>query len=206
MTTNHLIDGSALFAQLAHDAIGQVRKGNGKPYWTHTQAVAAIVAKVTDDAELIAAANLHDVREDVEPEEVLIPRDICESFGLDPDKRFIYGIGAIEALFGTRVASLVVELSNIYTKDAYPAFNRDARHALERERLAKVSDDAKFIKLADLLHNSQDIQSLGAFGRKWLGEKKELLPKIKVEGDTRNEAMFALCQESVDKNLKLFGK
>ncbi len=55
---------AAIFAAAAH--CGTTRKGNQIPYLTHPVETAAIVAEMTDDQELIAAAVLHDVVEDTE--------------------------------------------------------------------------------------------------------------------------------------------
>ena len=57
-----------LFEEAAHLAVdahaGSVRKGDGSPYVFHPFEVAAIVAGVSRDEEVIAAALLHDVVED----------------------------------------------------------------------------------------------------------------------------------------------
>jgi len=61
----------------AHQRIGQQRKYNNQPYDVHLHAVAKLVASVTDDPEMIAAAWLHDTVEDT-PATL---DDIAESFG-----------------------------------------------------------------------------------------------------------------------------
>lgn len=198
--TQTLTERAKLFAQHAHDSIGQKRKGDGSPYWTHTQAVADFVSQLTGDEEIIAAAHLHDVEEDVAPAQMYISVENCEAYGLDPNKRvWLYNRDAIKEAFGGRVAALVTDLTNVYTKEAYPRDNRASRHAMERTRLATVSDDAKFIKLADLLHNSSDLQTLDkGFARVWLREKIELLPLLEVHGDMRNRILLEMCQVIVE--------
>ena len=62
---------AAALASVAH--AGQFRRGGVVPYFSHPEAVAAIVARfLPDDADAIAAAYLHDVVEDcgVAPEEI----------------------------------------------------------------------------------------------------------------------------------------
>ena len=59
-----LIERARTFATAAHRDVGQLRKYSGQPYEEHLRRVAAIVAGVTTDAEVIAAAWLHDVVED----------------------------------------------------------------------------------------------------------------------------------------------
>lgn len=67
----HMIQKAAEFAGRAH--AGMMRKGSKIPYIYHPMEVALIVAQMTDDPEVIAAAYLHDVLEDtsVTPEELL---------------------------------------------------------------------------------------------------------------------------------------
>lgn len=70
-----LFERAAIFATAAHQ--GTTRKGKRIPYLVHPMETAAIVAEMTDDQELIAAAVLHDVVEDTE---VTLP-ELQEYFG-----------------------------------------------------------------------------------------------------------------------------
>jgi len=147
-------------AELAHESIGKKRKYSGKPYYFHPLAVAGLVSRHTEDEEILAAACLHDVLEDVKP----LNPEFDESF--------------IEKEFGSEVLSLVLELTNEYEKSKYPSLNRKERKRLEHDRLSKVSDGAKLIKRADLHHNSTEMPSDDGFTKLWLKEKKELEEKI----------------------------
>ena len=119
------------FAREAH--AGQVRRGTNVPYHTHTEAVAALVAKQTSDSYMIVAALLHDTLEDT-------------------DIRF----GDIASLFNTEIAMLVQELTNEYEHSTYPDLIKDERKNLELERLKRVSYKAKLIKKCDITHNLSD--------------------------------------------------
>ena len=57
-----ILDKAIIFAVQAHN--GMLRKGTVTPYILHPLEAAAIVATMTDDEEVIAAAVLHDVLED----------------------------------------------------------------------------------------------------------------------------------------------
>ncbi len=57
-----MIKEAAEFARNAHE--GSFRKGSRIPYFYHPMEVAVIVAQMTSDEEIIAAAYLHDVIED----------------------------------------------------------------------------------------------------------------------------------------------
>jgi len=152
-----LITRAAEFARRAHEAIGQRRKYSGRPYLVHPQAVAEMVAAVTDDAPTIAAAWLHDVVEDT-------PVTIEE----------------IAAEFGNEVAGLVADLTNVsQSSDG----NRAQRKALDREHTAAADPRAKTVKLADLLHNVEDIVRHDPdFARVYVREK-ELTLQVLTEGD-----------------------
>jgi (p)ppGpp synthase/HD superfamily hydrolase len=145
----------------AHDSIKQVRKYTGKPYWTHTERVAEIVSQYTSDEDVIIAALAHDLKEDVTP--------------LAPE----YNDDWILNRFGARVLSLVDELTDQYTKERYPTLVRADRKELERFRLKLTSPQAKLIKLADLLDNTEDIaKNDEGFAKTYLTEKLLLLPLL----------------------------
>jgi guanosine-3',5'-bis(diphosphate) 3'-pyrophosphohydrolase len=149
------------FAFRAHDSIGQVRKYSGRPYIEHPERVAAIVSEVTNDSEIIAAAWLHDVLEDVAP------------------ARPEFNGEVILQIFGPVVHGYVVDLTDQFVKEAYPNLNRKQRKGLERERIGKIHVNSKTVKLADLLDNSSDITENDAdFARVYLREKGEMLPYL----------------------------
>lgn len=151
----NLFERARLFAIAAHSSIGQVRKFNGEPYHTHVLRVAELVGTRTDDQEVLAAACLHDVLEDVEPHNPEFSREkIIEEFG-------------------SGVLELVLELTDVYTKENFPNLNRKSRKELESQRLSKISERAKLIKRADLHDNNSSIMGT-SFEKTWLEEKKVL--------------------------------
>lgn len=143
------------FAIDAHTSIGQVSKFDGSPYHTHVLRVAVLVETRTQDQEVLAAACLHDVLEDVEPN--------------NPD----FSRERILREFGQRVLDLVIELTDVYTKENHPDKNRKTRKELEAKRLAGISEEAKLIKRADLHDNNQSIMGT-SFEKVWLQEKARL--------------------------------
>lgn len=140
------------FAIEAHESIGQIRKYTGEPYHVHVVAVAELVLEKTQDEEVVAAAYLHDVLEDVAP---TMPQ---------------YGEDVIRKEFGDRVISMVLELTDVFTKENYPDLNRKKRKAMEADRLSKISEEAKLIKRADLFDNNKSITGT-SFEKVWLQEK-----------------------------------
>ena len=154
-----LVARARAFAIREHRRIDHRRKYSKQPYDVHLKAVAELVAEVTDDPEMIAAAWLHDVVEDTP----ITLDDVAREFG-----------GA--------VARLVDELTDVSRPGDG---NRAARKAIDRAHLAAASPRAKTIKLADLAHNARDICRHNAgFGRVYLAEMEALLAVL-GEGDER---------------------
>ncbi len=123
------------FAEQAHR--GQTRSG-GHAYICHPVAVMLLVRDITDDAIVLSAALGHDLLED------------CAVTAQD-----------LRSRFGDEVTDLVVELTNTYSDH----LEFQAKLAATREHAAKMSEDAKLIKLADRLHNLQTMASFSP-GRK----------------------------------------
>lgn len=152
-----LVERAELFAIAAHSAVGQTRKYTGEPYWHHPRAVAGIVASVTDDPEMIAAAWLHDVVEDTQVEHV-----------------------TIWTLFGARVGDLVIHLTDISKPEDG---NRAMRKEVDRAHISIGPPEAKTIKLADLIDNTSSIVARDpGFAKVYLAEKAKLLEVLR-DGD-----------------------
>ena len=154
---NSLIESARTFATSAHQRIGQLRKYNNQPYDVHLHAVAKLVASVTDDPEMIAAAWLHDTVEDTSA----TLDDIAENFG-------------------TAVAELVEFLTDV----SMPSDgNRAVRKSIDCDHSAQASARAKTVKLADLIDNCKDIAAHDErFARVYLVEMGALL-NVLGDGD-----------------------
>ena len=153
-----LVEKAKQFATTAHKRINHLRKYNNQPYTVHLSSVAGIVASVTDDEEMIAAALLHDVVEDT-------PATLYD----------------VEKEFGNAVAELVENLTAISKPGDG---NRQVRKLIDRQHIAVASQRAKTIKLADLIDNANDISRHDEkFAELYLQEMNELL-EVLDEGDT----------------------
>lgn len=156
---HELIERARKYAIEAHRRIDHVRRYSGQPYDVHLAAVAHLVGEVTDDAEMIAAAWLHDVVEDT-------PATLDD----------------VERAFGADVARLVGELTDVSRPGDG---NRALRKAIDRAHLAGASPRAKTVKLADLIDNCEDIcRHDPGFGRVFVGEMAALLDVLGA-GDAR---------------------
>lgn len=126
-----LLDRAIVFAVHAHQ--GDRRKGKGFPYIVHPMEAVEIVATMTDDQELLAAAVLHDVIEDT---------------GTTADD--------LRREFGERVAMLVVSESDIVTEGSR-ADSWHLRKQVAMERLSRASRETKIVALGDKLSNMRAI-------------------------------------------------
>lgn len=146
-----LLEIVAGFAAYKHR--NQKRKYTGEPYVTHCQEVAKLVASVTDDQNVIAAAYLHDTLEDTNAT-----------------------YEEISFLFGKDVADLVQEVTDISKPTDG---NRALRKEMDRQHIAKASRNGQLIKLADLISNTFSIVERDPeFAKIYLAEKRELLEVI----------------------------
>ena len=123
-----VIEAAIRFAAQAHR--GDTRKGSGLPYIIHPVEVMMLTARMTDDAEVIAAAALHDVVEDTP-----------------------YTIGDIEKNFGKRIASIVHAESEDKREGQPKADTWKIRKQENLEREANAPREAKIVMLADKISN-----------------------------------------------------
>ncbi len=161
--------------ELARKAHAGVRRKSGEPYILHPLAVARIV---TEEIGLgstgAAAALLHDVIEDTD-----------------------YTYEDLEAIFGTKVASIVdglTKLSGVFDK------NQSAQAENFRKLLLTMVEDVRviIIKLADRLHNMRTLGSMPEHKR------------LKIAGETlfmyaplaHRLGLYALKTELEDLSLK----
>ena len=127
-----LLDRAIVFAVRAH--AGTERRGKGYPYIIHPMEAVEIVATMTFDQELLAAAALHDTVEDT---------DVT--------------VEQIRAEFGDRVAELVASESDTFEDGVSEEDSWHARKQAAIDRLAKASHDAKIVALGDKLSNMRAI-------------------------------------------------
>ncbi len=154
---SELVKQAREFATVAHQRINHRRKYTKQPYEVHLKSVAQIVASVTDDEEMIAAAWLHDTVEDTAATHY-----------------------DIEQQFGKGVHDMVYALTDISKQGDG---NRATRKGIDRAHLARASVRAKSVKLADLIDNLRDICKHDAkFAKVYLQEMSALL-EVLGEGD-----------------------
>ena len=127
-----LLDRAIIFAVKAH--AGTERRGKGYPYIVHPLEAVEIVATMTPDQELLAAAALHDTVEDT---------DVT--------------VEQIRAEFGDRIATLVADESEERPNGLSDEESWHDRKRAAINHLANASHDAKIVALGDKLSNMRAI-------------------------------------------------
>lgn len=165
------------FADQAHGE--QQRKFEEGRYIVHPTRVMEICNRYTQDVTILAAALLHDVLEDTDTDAAAIHQFL---------------LGLLAPAEAARTLQLVEELTDRYTKAAYPRLNRRERKAKETGRLAACSADAQTIKYADILDNCITIITLtNDFAPRYLEECRQLLQAMhKGDKELRQTAIDAV--------------
>lgn len=127
-----LVDKAIVFATQAHH--GTERRGKGFPYIIHPLEAMAIVATMTSDPDLLAAAVLHDTIEDTDTTYDDISRE-----------------------FGIRVADLVASETDMrQTADGHE-LTWQQRKLRDMNNLKSSTRDVKIVALGDKLSNMRAI-------------------------------------------------
>ena len=140
---NALVKKATEYAAEQH--LGQTRKDEANtPYINHPIALANLLTNYAGitDTDVIVAALLHDTVEDTSTT-----------------------VEDIEELFGTKIRDIVIEVTD---DKSLPS---PERKRLQIEHAAKISYEAKLVKLADKICNLQDI--LASPPRKWSLQRKQ---------------------------------
>lgn len=126
------LENAIVFATSAH--AGMKRKGKTRPYILHPLEAMTIVATITDDEDVLAAAVLHDTIEDTDTTYADIVRE-----------------------FGSRVADLVAAESEDKREDRPSSETWEIRKRETINELEKAGRDVQLICLGDKLSNLREI-------------------------------------------------
>lgn len=123
-----LVDRAIQYATEAHQ--GAERRGKGFPYIIHPLEAMSIVATITTDPELLAAAVLHDVVEDT-----------------------YHTVEDIRADFGDRIARLVDAESDVVFENMSEEESWHMRKQIGIDHLKAADTDVKIVAMGDKLSN-----------------------------------------------------
>ena len=161
-----LLDRAIGFAVRAH--AGTERRGKGFPYIVHPMEAMVIVATMTPDQDLLAAAVLHDTIEDT---------DVT--------------VEQIRAEFGERIASLVALETDIVVQGVSRTDSWHTRKQNFINRIANASRDAKIVALGDKLSNMR------AIARDYAMQGDALWSLFRVKDPKEHEWRFRALAEAL---------
>lgn len=166
------------FAARAHGE--QRRKYVDEIYINHPVRVMELCQLYNKVIPISAAALLHDVLEDT---------DVT----VDQLQEFLSSTMAFTDARHTMM--LVKDLTDVFTHEAFPEWNRRIRKSKEMDRHATTHPDAQTIKYADIIDNTESIAGAGdEFAPKFLNECKASLKKMR----SGNRELYKKAEEAVD--------
>lgn len=148
---------------------GHLIKRSGEPYFNHLAAVAKMAQSVTNMGYEIGLC--HDLLEDTSTTE----NELLEA---------LTGFGYTNLEAGD-ITTCVVELTDVFTSNAYPNLSKTERKAKEARRLICISPAAQTVKYCDIIDN---IRWVLQYDKKHALEyllKKQLLLSAMTDGDKR---------------------
>ena len=172
------------FVKEAHK--DQLRKYTEEPYATHLQSVADKVAPYVNKYPLIwEIAICHDLYEDTEIKYRDLYPNLVEFGYLDSET--------------TTICHGVNDLTDHYTSERYPKWNRSRRKEFETIRLSEIPPRSQTVKYADLIDNTSSIVDYDPkFAVTYLQEKEMYLKvMIKGEWDLFMQAVYVLFNSKI---------
>lgn len=147
----------------------QLRKWTGEDYYVHPVATANKAAEAGYDNLLVEAMLCHDLVEDT-----------LVTYKILVDKLTYIGYNEVQV---ETIVELVRELTDVYSKEDYPFWNRARRRAAERIRLKNISKRGQTGKYLDNLDNSETIFERDVkFAKTYVAEMEENLKEMN-QGD-----------------------
>jgi len=163
----------------------QARKYDGKPYWFHLYNVAS-KAYMNDISYGVEIGLCHDLFEDTECNyQSLLEFLLGNKYEFD------------EAVF---ICERVRDLTDRFTKEDYPDYNRAYRKKMEAVRLGDVHEVSQSVKFCDLIDNLESpCLHDKKFARVYLAEKEIMLDNM-YDGNTRlrHECINLLNKEKIN--------
>lgn len=157
----------------------QIRKYTGEAYFNHLLSVANMAEK-TGVSYGWEIGLCHDLLEDTNCDKQTLLYALIE-FGYNP----------IVANF---IVKHVVDLSDVFTSEAFPYLNRGIRKQCEALRLYTIDRVSQIIKCCDLIDNTSSIvEHDPGFAVKYIAEKREILKGFKlIDGDIKSRVWNCL--------------
>ncbi len=178
----HILNQIRDFADAAHGS--QMRKYTPERYIVHPVRVMETCRNFGGSFEVLAAALLHDVLEDTP---------------VTASKLKDFLLTVTHEASAQTITDLVVDLSDVFVKSAYPTLNRRARKNRELERFVKAQPDAHTVKYADIWDNSLEMVEMDRqFAPRYLSESLAILRTA----DKGNAKLREIVMKAVEGSLR----
>jgi (p)ppGpp synthase/HD superfamily hydrolase len=172
-----------LFEFIKEKHRGQKRKYSDEPYYTHLLRVAEMVSQYSCTFNEVEIALCHDVIEDTDCTLPLLAQKLKE-IGYNDTQYLLKG---------------VKDLTDVYTKKAFPQLNRKERKLLESKRLKSIAPYAQTVKYADIIDNTNSIaEEAPDFARVYLKEIEAYIGNLK----NGNAELYAECCKTIKEGLR----
>lgn len=140
----------------------QKRKYTGDPYTNHLLAVAEMASAYSKDPLAYEKGLCHDLFEDT---------DVTEDQLYIALKKIGYSVQE-----AGEICECVKDLTDVYTKENFPARNRHERKLAEAQRLGTIAPNSQTVKYADLINNTESIVEHDPdFSKTYLEEKLQTI-------------------------------
>jgi (p)ppGpp synthase/HD superfamily hydrolase len=165
----------------------QKRKYTGEPYWYHLRAVAGLVAEYETKNGEVEIALCHDLLEDTLCTAEMLGDHLAASGYLGGEGGEIH-----------HIMTGVISLTNVYTTENYPNWNRKKRKEAELDRLSDIVSYAQTVKYADMIDNTESIVKLDPnFAKVYVLEQSMKIRMLRKG----HEALLLRCTLSIEKAL-----
>ena len=160
---------------------GNKIKRSGQPYFNHLTVVAELAAPLVSMGYEIGIC--HDLLEDT---------SVTENEFLKALNSF--GYNDLDAVY---ISGTVIELTDVFTSDAYPKLSKMRRKEKEVERLAGISSVAQTVKYCDLMDNIKWVMQYDLkHASKYLLKKRMLLSAMcKGDGEMRQKVINEINEQ-----------
>jgi (p)ppGpp synthase/HD superfamily hydrolase len=155
---------------------------SGEPYFTHLVFVAEMAAKTVSFG--YETGLCHDLLEDTGMPATEFYNTLLKFRYPENEARYI--------------TETVVELTDVFTKEAYPGMSKKERKKKEAKRLLNISSAAQTVKYADLMYNiNWTLKYEPRQAKKYLKKKKKLIDEL-TGGDPN---MYRMVTEAISNGL-----
>lgn len=163
---------------------GQKRKYTNEPYFNHLISVAEMAEK-TGVSYGYEIGLCHDILEDTKCTKLTLTSNLIMS--------------GYSGYVSGKIVTSVIELTDVFTSEAFPYLNRKLRKQCEALRLHSISRQSQIVKCCDLIDNTSSIiEHDPGFASKYIPEIREILKGFtKIDGKIKTDVWNCLLDAEI---------